>query len=100
MTLACSLAAADHRQRLADLDALRRDALLAHEPIDGGIRLTFAAAARERVEALVAAESECCPFLTMDLRVTGDRLVLEITAPEEAGAVQRLVSHRDADTPR
>jgi hypothetical protein len=87
MTIACTLSAADHAQRLADVAALGRDALLAREPIDGGTRLTFAATARERVEAFVAAESACCPFLDMDLRVAGDRLVLDVTGPEAAAPI-------------
>jgi hypothetical protein len=87
MTIACSLSAADHRQRLADLDALARDALLAREPIEGGARLTFAATARERVEAFVAAESACCPFLDLKLRGAGDRMVLDVTGPDAAAPI-------------
>ena len=82
MTIACSLTAADHRRRLADLGELTRDALLDRIPIEGGIRLTFDAKARERVEAFVAAESDCCPFLTMKLR-----LVLDVTGPDEAAPI-------------
>ena len=90
MTIACSLSTADHRQRLADLDQLVRDALLDRVPIDGGIRLTFDAEARERVDAFVAAESDCCPFLTMKLR-----LVLDVTGPDEAAPiVQELFADR------
>ena len=87
MTIACSLTAADHRQRLADLDELRHDALLNRTSIPGGKRLTFAATARERVEAAIAAEAECCPFLTMDVHVADDRLVLDVTGPEEAAPI-------------
>jgi hypothetical protein len=90
MTIACSLTVADHRERLADLDQLARDALLDRAPIDGGIRLTFDAEARERVEAFVAAESDCCPFLAMKLR-----LVLDVTGPAEAAPiVQELFADR------
>jgi hypothetical protein len=35
----------------------------------------------------VAAERECCPFLTMDLRTAGDELVLEVTGPEAAAPI-------------
>jgi MerR family transcriptional regulator, copper efflux regulator len=87
MTIACSLSAADHRQRLADLDQLIRDALLHREPIDGGTRLTFDLAARDRVEAMIAAEAACCPFLTLDLRTAGDRLVLDVTGPRDAAPI-------------
>ena len=39
---------------------------------------------RARLEAIVAAEAECCPFLDMDLREEDGALVLEIRAPQEA----------------
>ena len=92
MTIACSLTAADHRQRLADLDQLTRDARLDREPIAGGTRLTFAVSARGRVEAFVAAEAECCPFLAFDLRIDGDRVVLDVTGPEEAAPIIAALS--------
>ena len=40
------------------------------------------AATRERLEAIVAAESECCSFLTFGLAAEEGRLVLTIQAPE------------------
>ena len=42
------------------------------------------------MEAFVAAESDCCPFLTMKLR-----LVLDVTGPAEAAPiVQELFADR------
>jgi hypothetical protein len=39
---------------------------------------------RERLDAIIAAESQCCPFLSFDLRQSGDELALRIDAPAEA----------------
>ena len=39
---------------------------------------------RARLEAIFAAESECCSFLAFDLRAEGDELEFRVTAPEDA----------------
>jgi hypothetical protein len=85
--IACTLTAAQYRERTDDIARLACAALRDRRRIDGGVRLTFDAAARERLEAFVAAERECCPFLTMDLRTAGDELVLEVTGPEAAAPI-------------
>src|SRR4051794_12956677 len=84
--IACSLTGAEYRQRVADTGQVARDALLNRQAIDAGARLTFdnTADVRERLEAFVAAESECCPFLTMNLRAADGHLVLDVTGPELA----------------
>jgi hypothetical protein len=86
-TIACSLTAAQYRDRTDEIRRFARDTLRDRHAIGGGVRLTFDATARERLEAFVAAERECCPFLTMDLRTAGDGLVLEVTGPEAAAPV-------------
>jgi len=55
---------------------------------DGGV-LGFRndAATRARLEAIVRAESECCSFVSFDLRENGDQLDLRISAPEGAEVV-------------
>lgn len=85
--IACSLTAAEYRNRAADANDVARDALRDRGPIAGGVRLTFDAAARERLESLIAAEAACCPFLTMDLREAAGRLVLEVTGPDAAAPI-------------
>ena len=84
--IACSLTAADYRQRVADTGDVAREALRERRPIDGGHRLVFQETGdvRGRLEALVEAEAGCCPFLTMSLHNDGDRLILDITGPELA----------------
>ena len=87
--IACSLTGADYRKRLADIGEFARKALRDRHPIDGGACLSFDETddVRARLAAFVAAESECCPFLTMNLKAADDRLLLEITGPELAAPV-------------
>ena len=86
-TIACSLTGPDQRRRTDEIRDLARDALRDRRPIANGVRLTFDTSARERLETLVAAESECCPFLAIDLRAADDRLVLDVTGPEAAAPI-------------
>lgn len=87
--IACSLSAQDYLRRADDIREIARRALRSTRAIDGGVRLTFADAggARDRLEAIVAAEAACCPFLTLDLRRTAKGLVLDVTGPREAQPV-------------
>ena len=84
--IACSLNAEELPLRLAEIRALGADALL---EMDGGGALRFRndETTRARLEEIIAAESECCPFLAFDLRATADALELLITAPEGAEAL-------------
>ena len=54
--------------------------------MDGAGTLRFRADGdtRARLEAIVAAEAECCPFLDMELCEEADELLLTIVAPEGA----------------
>jgi hypothetical protein len=87
-SIACSLSAADLPRRLAQMSAIGRDALLSvsHE---GAMRFRNDDTTRERLEAIVAAESECCSFLSFELAERSGELVLTITAPEGAEPVAR-----------
>jgi hypothetical protein len=84
--IACTLSAADLSARVAEMNRLGRDALLS---VDGAGTLRFRAdtETRARLEAIVAAETECCPFLDFDLREEGGALVLELRAPQGAEPV-------------
>ena len=84
--IACTLTPDGYATRSAELSALAARALLSREPIDGGERLTFADGPRveHELRAAIAAEASCCAFLTMTVRRTGARLVLDVTGP--AGA--------------
>jgi hypothetical protein len=87
--LACSLTAPAAAER-----ARRWRALLDHDLIDrtaaaGGLRLAFRAdpAVAGELDELVAAERECCPFLTLAVTHADDRLVLDVAAPPQAAAI-------------
>ena len=87
--IACSLTGAEYRQRVADTGQVARDALRDRQAIPSGARLTFdeTAEVRERLEAFVAAESECCPFLAMYLHAADGHLVLDVTGPDQAAPI-------------
>ena len=103
--IACSLSGDELPDRLAELAANGRDALLSVSPDgalrfradtatrerlqaviapDGALRFRADPAMRARLEAVIAAESRCCSFLKFDLREQPGELVLTIGAPEGA----------------
>jgi hypothetical protein len=69
------------------MSAIGRASLIGAEAVDGQAVLRFRVDARERVAAIVAAEAECCPFLTMSLHEEPGALVLGIEAPAGAEPV-------------
>lgn len=84
--IACSLDAADLSARRAELTRLGEDALLPPGR-DGSLRFRNDRETRTRLEALVAAEAACCPFLDLTVREEPGALVLEISAPDGAEPV-------------
>lgn len=91
LPIACSLSAADMSVRAAEMGAIGRASLIGAEAEDGRAVLGFRveAGTRERLAAIVAAEAECCPFLTMTLREEPGALVLAIEAPAGGESVVR-----------
>ena len=75
--------------RFAEISALGRDALLDANHDATQVELCFApgTSVRRRLEAIIAAEAECCAFLTMRLADRPDVLVLTVSAPEGAETV-------------
>lgn len=84
--IACTLTPEQYRGRTADLAALADRALRSRVRTEAGERLTFDATdeIQRDLEAAVAAEASCCAFLTMELRREDDRLVLDISGPQDA----------------
>jgi MerR family copper efflux transcriptional regulator len=78
--VACSLSGPELKQRLAQISAVGERAVR----VGDEVRFPADTATRERLEAIIAAESRCCPFLRFDLRDSGDELALRIDAPAEA----------------
>jgi hypothetical protein len=89
LPIACSLSATELPVRQTQMAVLGRDALVAARVAGTHAELRFAAGAgvRERVQRLVAAESQCCAFLTMRLDDAPGEVRLTIDAPEDAEPV-------------
>jgi hypothetical protein len=89
LPIACSLTAGELHVRRAQIADLGRDALVEArvEASHADLRFKGGAAVRERVERVVAAESECCPFLTMAVEETPSEVRLTIDAPDGAEPV-------------
>ena len=83
LPIACTLSATDLRARSEQLRALGGDGLLHASEAEGRAVLRFRpdTSVRKRVEAVVAAESECCAFLDFQLEHGEDATVLTISAP-------------------
>jgi len=82
--IACTLGTASLRGRVDDWQAL-----LTHvdrrEPVDGGLRLTLAAATPlGELVRLTAAEHDCCAFFGFTITVDGRGIALEVRAPHDA----------------
>jgi hypothetical protein len=91
LPIACSLSADELPARLAEIADLGRAALLdvrSHGP-RAELRFSPGAGVRERVEAVAAAESRCCPFLTLTVAGEPDAIALTIEAPDGAEPVLR-----------
>ena len=89
MAIACSLTAPELSRRLEEISALGHAALLDVRRAPGRAELRFSGApeVRGRLDAIAAAESECCGFLTLTVTDERDAVVLSIDAPEEADPV-------------
>jgi hypothetical protein len=82
--MACSLDAGDLETRRRQLAEIGAGALLGVEGDGRAPSLRFCADPRTEagLEAIVRAESECCPFLDLKLERAGNELILRIEAPE------------------
>jgi hypothetical protein len=89
LPIACTLTADELPARLAEIRAVSRHALRAKAATGTHAVLSFdpAPGVRDRLAAIVAAESRCCAFLTMALVDEPGAITLTIDAPEDAGPV-------------
>ena len=87
--IACTLSAAQYKDRSGELAALAARALRWREQTPDGERLVFAEGAdtERELRAVIAAESSCCSFLRMELARGEEGLVLEIAGPRDARPV-------------
>ena len=87
--LACSLTAAEGAERAARWRALLDTHLLSRTATTDGRRLAFPAetAVAAELDALVAAERDCCPFLDLTVERFDDEVLLDVSGPPEAAAI-------------
>ena len=86
MANACSLDRAEQTKRLDEIAALASDSLLeAERTLNGAsLRLENNEGVQAELRRLIAAESECCPFLRLEMRVTGGEVLLNVSGPADA----------------
>jgi hypothetical protein len=86
---ACSLNAPRAAERAERWRDLLDERLVQRTIAPTGHHLIFEAdsAVADELDALVAAERECCPFLTLSLARSDDHIALDVAAPAEAAAV-------------
>lgn len=82
--LACSLSPNDLQSRLDEITKLGAESLVAHDTEGDRHLLRFRkdVETRQRLEALIAAETQCCPFLDLSLTESDNELVLLAVAPK------------------
>jgi hypothetical protein len=89
LPIVCTLTADEVPARLDQIRAVSREALRVKTTTGTHAVLSFdpAPGVRERLAAIVTAESKCCAFLTMTLADEPDAITLAIDAPDGAEAV-------------
>lgn len=97
---ACTLDPSGAEQRLPQVRALI-DRLRRRERLDGRLRLTFEdqAGTVELVEDFVDDEARCCSFFRFGIHHSDGEVVLELSAPPEAGHMLDAAM-RSFDAPR
>jgi hypothetical protein len=87
--IACSLEAGQLSRRLVEIKAIGAASLIEHRREGRRHLLRFNAdeETRQRLERIVAAESECCGFLDLRLDEQGGGLLLTLAAPDDGQAV-------------
>jgi hypothetical protein len=89
LPLACSLSGNDQVHRLREMASLSDRVLAVHPKGDRGARVDFRGdmETKSRLERIVDAERECCPFLELALSDHGSKLAVSIGGPEGAEPV-------------
>lgn len=89
LPIACSLAPAELPQRLAEMAALGREALVERRVDGTRAHLRFAGGREtaDRVRRIAAAERDCCAFLALRVEEAAGEVVLTADAPPGAEGV-------------
>lgn len=86
---ACALPTAEQPLRVAEFDALFRDAVLGWDRVSATrLRLDLDGSAESRARELAARETSCCSFFTFEFAAAGTDLVhMHIGVPPERAVV-------------
>jgi hypothetical protein len=89
LPIACSLSAEEQSKRLLEMAALSDRVLGVHPSGDRDTIVEFRGdlETKARLERIVDAERECCPFLELALSDHGSKLAVSISGPEGAEPV-------------
>lgn len=92
-SIACTLTSEQKRERMSLIAGLAAEALVGHEPIDGGMRARFrnAPGIEQRVRDLAAAEAQCCASLRFEVHHHASAVLLDITGSPQAQPVIRAM---------
>ncbi len=82
--IACRLSAGEYQSRIAWIERVVRKSLREHARDDLVLRLFYAPEAAVEVGRLIEQERQCCAFLTFDLDLQPDAVVVTITATEDS----------------
>jgi hypothetical protein len=88
--IACSLDGDGQQTRLVEWKELLAEAT-AREETDSGVNYSFPGELEARVQALAAAEHECCAFLEFEITRRNDRIELSVAAPQEGLDALRFI---------
>ena len=91
LPIACTLAPAALKARLAEISTLSRDALTDYEQRDLTMMLRYRPEAASQVRQMVAGEQQCCAFLEFDVKESAEEVRVTVVAPEGSrGAAMEL----------
>ena len=92
--IACTLSAANFKERALWLRDLTSRALLRHQ-LDGlSLNLSYRLEAATDIDKMVLQEKECCAFLSYTVRRAAVSIDVTVTGPADASAdAQALFSH-------
>lgn len=87
--IACSLSAADYRERLDEIAEVGRSSLIDVEerPHESVLRFRNSPSALDRLREIVSKEAACCAFLSLALRASDSEVVLTVRGPAGARPV-------------
>jgi hypothetical protein len=88
LPVACTLASESMAERRRVWRALADHALIEQLKTEDGVSLIYSArpGVEDTLRELVALEADCCAFARWQVEPRGPRLILEVTAPDDAVA--------------